>query len=107
MKYYSEQTKQFYDSVEECEEAENALVEAKKKADLEAKAKSEAREKRAEEVTDAIHEARLAYEKMDKLLLEFNKDYGPFHYSFFKKKDDKLSEEEATMLSLFDFFNWL
>ena len=54
MKYYSEHTKQFYDSVEECEKAENELVEAKKKAELEAKAKSEAREKRAKEVEEAM-----------------------------------------------------
>lgn len=100
MKYYSEQTKQFYDSVEECEEAENKLVEAKKKAELEAKAKSEAREKRAKEVEEAIHTAQDAQKKMYDLLKAFNKDYGPFHYSY--KGDDGES-----LLSLFDFFNWL
>jgi hypothetical protein len=88
MKYYSEHTRQFYDSVEECEKAENELVEAKKKAELEAKAKSEAREKRAKEVEEAMKNAHEAYEKFDKLLKEFVKDYGSFHYSYTDKDHD-------------------
>lgn len=100
MKYYSEQTRQFYDSVDECEKAENELVELKKKAELEAKAKSEAREKRAKEVEEAIHAAQDAQKKMYDLLHKFNEDYGPFHYSY-------KGDNDNSFLSLFDFFNWL
>lgn len=100
MKYYSEQTKQFYDSVDECEEAEKQLVETKKKAELEAKAKSEAREKRAKEVEEAIQVAYDAQKKMNDLLKAFYKDYGPFNYSY-------RGEDIHSLLSLFDFFNWL
>lgn len=75
MKYYSEKLKKVYDSVEELEKAEKELQER----ELVEKAKREERTARAKEVDEA-------YQKYQKLLREFIKDYGAYHYS--NKGDD-------------------
>lgn len=81
MKFYSDVTKKFYNSADECEKEENALqVELAAKAAKEDKLKKE-RKQRAEEV-DA------AYKNYMKLLNAFMKDYGSYHTSF--KSDDGL-----------------
>lgn len=81
MKYYSEKTKKLYDSAEEVEKAELAIVDKKK-----------AREARAKEVEDALSEVAAASDKASDLLSKFCEDYGAFHTTI---KDD------------FDPFSWM
>ena len=69
MKYYSEQTKQFYDSVEECEEAENQYKERLQKQKLEEENKSKVKKSYAEKIEQAeadLSSAEAAYEEAKK-----------------------------------------
>ena len=82
MKYYSEMTNEVYETKEECEKVEKALV-AKKQAEEEKQlALKNEREARSKEVVEAFKEAREAETKAQKLLNEFVKDYGSFHISY-------------------------
>lgn len=77
MKYFSEKTKKIYNSVSDLEKAETKFL---KKQEEEEKKKN-LRATRAKEVETAMREASEAREKANKLLIEFNKDYGSFHMS--------------------------
>ena len=72
MKYYSEITKNVYDSEEECLEAE---AKVKEKED-EAKKKEAEKKQREEEVEKAFEEALAAYDRAEELLAKFNEDYN-------------------------------
>ena len=87
MKYYSDVTKQLYESKEELIKAE---VEA-------TKAKTD-RAERAKEVTEALKAANEASKKANKLLNEFVKDYGSFKTTI---KDTDTSEGGSLINSLF------
>ena len=96
MKYYSEMTDKVYETQEECEKAEEALV-AKKQAEEEKQlALKNEREARSKEVVEAFKEAREAETKAQKLLNEFVKDYGSFHISYNGK---------SSMPSMFDILD--
>jgi predicted ribosome quality control (RQC) complex YloA/Tae2 family protein len=75
MKYFSEETKKTYDTVEELEEAENKLAEIKK----EKEEKLALRGERAKEVEEAFKEVKVAQDKANDLLDQFLKDYGTYH----------------------------
>jgi len=88
MKYYSDVLRKFYDTEKDCVQAE---AQYKKEQDEKAKAeakKAETRKARAEEVEAAMKAATDARKKYEKLLNEFCKDYGTFHYSFNSKDED-------------------
>lgn len=94
MKFYSETLNKVFDTEKACVEAEEkyrAELEAKKAAEAK---KAETRKARAAEVEEAMKAAREARAKYDKLLSEFCKDYGTFHYSFSGDDD------------IFDFFRF-
>lgn len=75
MKYYSEITKDVYETVEALEEAET-----KKKEELAILEQEKAEKKRrAEEVSAAFAEVKEAQAKASKLLDAFCKDYGAYH----------------------------
>lgn len=100
MKFYSDVTKNFYNSAEDCEKAEVefkekvALAEAKKKELADAKAAE------AKKVTEAFQKVREAQKEYDKLRNDFIKKYGTYHVSF-------TDPEEKTVFSIFeDFFRF-
>mgnify|MGYP000008395797 FL=1 len=96
MKYYSEMTNKVYETKEECEKAEEAIV-AKKKAEEEKQlALKNERETRSKAVVDAFKKAREAEAEAQKLLKEFVKDYGSFHMSYNGK---------SSMPSMFDILD--
>jgi len=76
MKYYSEKTRDLYETEEELKAAEKA----KDEEILAEQEKRNARAKRAKEVEEA-------YLNYQKLLKDFIKDYGSYHMSI---KDDNL-----------------
>lgn len=99
MKYYSEVTRKIYDTKDELKMAEEKEAAAKaerekaiaEKREKEKKLTSE-REARAKEVTDAYNalddvrkkwadEYKKAQQNAEKLMKDFIKDYGSFHYS--------------------------
>lgn len=100
MKFYSEETKKFYDSYEACVNAENELAdkkaaEAKRKAELEKN-----RASAAKEVEAAFKKAADAVKERDKLLEDFVRKYGAFHMSL-DKADTKLFDISDLFKPLF------
>lgn len=100
MKYYSENTRKFYDSEQECAQAE---IEYSKKLAAEKAKKEElsnARKARANEVEEAykaILEAQKVYREK---LNAFMKDYGSFHMTLRTGEDNPFNLFE----SFFDRF---
>lgn len=78
MKYFSEITQKLYDSEELLQEAEKKEAEKR----IEKEKKDETRKKRAAEVEEAMKEVVAAKEKADRLMGEFVRDYGSFHYTY-------------------------
>lgn len=110
MRYYSEITKNIYDTEKACLEAEFKVKEEqnrqkilKEKAEREAKEKQEklaaARKVRANEVEEARKAMVAAQHKYSEVLEAFCKDYGTFHQT--------LTGEDAKSIipTLFDIFN--
>lgn len=98
MKYYSEVLKKTFDSEKDCLEAEktyNKKVEAEEKRKKELTENRKARAKEVEEAYKAVCEAREHY---NKLLTDFCRDYGSFHYTFSSK------EPAASLIT--DFLDW-
>lgn len=110
MKYWSEKTRTLYDSAEACQKAE---FEAKEKENRERILKErEAREKkekeealiaqrkvRAAEIEEARKTMVDAQNNYRKLLEEFTKDYGSYHYTSHSTEDIPIF-----FSSLFDWF---
>lgn len=87
MKYYSDKIRKFYDTEEECVKAEKAYTdkleaEERKKQELAAQRKT-----RAKEVEDARTAAIEAQKNYKKLVNDFCKDYGSFHFTYGGKPD--------------------
>lgn len=99
MKYYSEVTKNIYDSAEACTKAE---FEAKEKENL-AKIKKEREANERKAAADKVETARKAYVEANKAyktaLKEFCDKYGVYHTSLTPKNSDDFD--------LFDIFHWL
>ena len=100
MKFYSEETKKFYDSYEACVDAENKLAD-KKAAEIKRKAELEKnRASAAKEVEAAFKKAADAVKERDKLLEDFVRKYGSFHMSL-DKADTNLFDVSDLFKSLF------
>ena len=91
MKYYSELTKQLYDTKEDLTKAEVEMT----------KSKSE-RAERAKEVTEALKVATEATKKANDLLKQFINDYGSFKTTF-KEEDCDLRDPFWTLFDKFIF----
>ena len=88
MKYYSEETKKFYDSEAECAREERRVL--KEKNDKAAARKADA--DKVEAAFSELTKARVAYTKA---LNEFVEKHGPYHKSF--------SKEDLAELPSFDW----
>lgn len=98
MKFYSDVTKKMYDTEIECRKAESAFNKALKEKEDAERRKSEERKARAQKVEEARAEMAKAREKYDKLLADFCKDYGSYHYSI--TTPTSLSEYLSTIFSI-------
>ena len=88
MKYYSEDLKKFFNTAEECEKEEAALLKQRKEEE-ERKAKmASERATRAKEVEDALNKLNEARKDYDEKLRAFCQDYGSWHYTFTSDKPD-------------------
>ena len=90
MKFYSEITKSFYDSVESCEEAEKEYNKALDEKKEKEKALKATRKARAEELSDAYKAIKEAEKKYSKLRNQFVNDYGSYHMTFTDSDVDNL-----------------
>lgn len=95
-KYYSDITKKYYDTEEECIEAE-AFVEA---AEREKEEKLAKRAERAKEVQEKFEEAEKVRKEANELLEAFLKDYGSYHTTI---KSPYMSVFDSIFDRLFDF----
>lgn len=107
VKYYSERTKKFFDTVEACEKAEFEAKEAENREKI-LRERKEAEEKerkerlanerkvRAAEVEEARKAMVTAQNKYREVLQKFIQDYHTYHYSTSNFDD---------IPTLFDFFN--
>ena len=77
MKFYSEKTKQLYDDTKGLMIAEAEYEKKQREKDK----MKEKRTERAKEIAKAIEEEKEARCKTQKLIADFVKDYGSFHYS--------------------------
>ena len=77
MKFYSEKLNKLFNTEEELINEEKVLEEKEAAKN----ALKEKRAERAKEVEEAYKVAREAKEKADKILQEFLKDYGNYHYT--------------------------
>ena len=89
IQYYSNITKELYETEEACLKAEQAHTAAARKKEEEERKKSEERKTRAREVEDARKSLDEARKKYDKLLADFCKDYGSYHYTIKSSPDNK------------------
>ena len=103
MKFYSEITKQLYDSENQLKLAEEKVKKAEAEKLAAEKAKKEARATRAKEVEKALKDANEAQEKAIQLLKDFTKDYGYFHMSYSTDDAEKVTKKTDN----FDFFDLL
>ena len=86
MKYFSEKLKKLYDTEEALKKAEELVLKAEAEKLAKEKLLKETRATRAKNVEAAIKKADEARELADKLLSDFVKDYGSFHYSYTTEK---------------------
>lgn len=100
MKIYSEVTKKFYPTVNECEAAEREAEKQKKEEQAEKERLSAERKIRAQEITKALDKVKEDYSKYRDLVKDFVKDYGSYHYSITMDDYDSLLGR-----SWVDFFN--
>ncbi len=87
MKFYSEITKNLYDSEKELVQAEAEATKAKN-----------ARAEKAKEVTELLKAANEASKKANQALSDFVKEYGSFKTT--------IKDVDVTPHSLFDLFEW-
>lgn len=84
MKYISELTNKIYDTIEECEKADKALLEERAAAEEKRKAREAEKQSRQKDVEEAYANLAAARKHYDELRDAFLKDYGTLHMSFSK-----------------------
>lgn len=105
MKFYSEVTKQLYNTEKELIEAETKIKNAEAEKLAAEKAKRDIRASRAKEVEKALKEANEAQTKAIKLVNDFTKDYGFFHMSFPNKNKSENSEDFSAADNFLNLLN--
>ena len=81
MKFFSDITKRFYETPEDCMEAESAALKEKEAAENEKRKAAEMRKNRAAEVEKARDDYLNARKVYNDLLKKFCADYGSYHCS--------------------------
>lgn len=79
MKYYSEETRDYYDSAEECEKAEKNAIAVREAEEQHKKELADTRATRAKEVEAAYERYLDAGKEYNKLLHDFLRDYQSYH----------------------------
>lgn len=100
MKYISELTNKIYDTIEECEKADKALLAERAAAEEKRKAREAEKQTRQKEVEQAYTDLAAARKHYDELRDAFLKDYGTLHMSFNKTGKNI---DDATFWSLSSF----
>ena len=96
MRYYSTETREFYNSEKECLKAEREYLEKRDAAKKEKEKQAAERKARAAEVEDARKAMIAAQKKYREVLGAFVKQFGSYHYSTTN------TDEIPTLFSMFD-----
>lgn len=91
MKYYSDLTKELYETEEDLKKAEIEVTKSKAN-----------RAQKAKEVTEAIKAATEATKKANQMLADFVKEYGSFKTTL----TDKDVDARDSFWNIFDKFMW-
>ena len=105
MKYYSEVTKQMYDTEAALKKDEAKVSAEQKKAEEKRQKEAAERKRRADEVNAAQKAFIEARDKYFKLYNEFINDYHGFHFTSTElKKIPEQKDNKSVIESLFNFF---
>lgn len=101
MKYFSDITRKFYETEQDCINAEVEVQKAQEAAQAERQKKIETRKQRADEVEAARHyylEARKTY---NEVLTQFCRDYGAYHCSIKDNQKENVADYLDALFGLF------
>lgn len=101
MKIYSEILKKYYDTVEDCLNAEDAYEKEIEAAQAERQKKVEVRKQRADEVEAARHNYLEARKTYNEVLTQFCRDYGVYHCSIKDNQKGNIADYLDALFGLF------
>lgn len=105
MRYYSDVTKQIYESEKELNQAEFKAAQAKEEAKKAKEKESAERKKAAAEVQEAYAKARVANAHASKVLADFCDKYGSYHFSVDGSEDPELNDLVSLCKGIFKVFD--
>ena len=105
MRYYSDVTKQIYESEKELNQAEFKAAQAKENARKTKENESAERKKAAAEVQEAYAKARAANVHASKVLADFCDKYGSYHFSIDGSEDSELNDLVSLCKGIFKAFD--
>ena len=105
MRYYSDITKQIYESEKELNQAEFKAAQAKENARKAKEKESAERKKAAAEVQEAYAKARAANVHASKVLADFCDKYGSYHFSIDGSEDSELNDLVSLCKGIFKVFD--
>jgi hypothetical protein len=82
MKYYSESTKKFYDSADDCAAAEKELAEKKALATREKEELAAKRKEDADKIKEILERRNNIEKEYRDAVNDFVKKYGSYHYTY-------------------------
>ena len=106
MRYYSDVTKQIYESEKELNQAEFKAAQAKENARKAKEKESAERKKAAAEVQEAYAQARAANVHASKVLADFCDKYGSYHFSIDGSEDSELNNLVSLCKGIFKAFDF-
>lgn len=105
MRYYSDVTKQIYNSEKELNDAEFKIKREKENAKKAKEKESAERKKAAAEVQEAYAKARAANVHASKVLADFCDKYGSYHFSIDGSEDSELNDLVSLCNGIFKAFD--
>lgn len=105
MRYYSDVTKQIYESEKELNQAEFKVAQAKENARKAKEKESAERKKAAVEVQEAYAKAKAANVHASKVLADFCDKYGSYHFSIDGSEDSELNDLVSLCKGIFKAFD--
>ena len=102
MKYFSNITKRFYETEQDCIDAEVEVQKAQEAVQAERQKKIETRKQRADEVEAARRDYLEARKTYNEVLTKFCRDYGAYHCSIKEPSPETISDYLDTFINLFN-----
>ena len=101
MKYFSDITRKFYETEQDCIDAEVEVQKAQEAVQAERQKKIEARKQRADEVEVARRNYLEARKTYNEVLTKFCRDYGAYHCSIKDNQKENITDYLDALFGLF------